>query len=128
MKTKKNKKLNLKETIENIKIPLLPEEYDEPHEIKSKLREEIEEFQQTFFNELTKLITSSFGLMAALSWRDVVREFIDSYVRRFFGNASGLISEFIFALIITTLAVVITWRMAKLKDRLLRKKEKSSTE
>ena len=128
MKTKKNKKLNIKETIENIKIPLLPEEYDEPHEIKSKLKEEIEEFQQTFFNELTKLITSSFGLMAALSWRDVVREFINSYIRRFFGNASGLISEFIFALIITTLAVIITWRMAKLKDKLLRKKEKSSAE
>ena len=128
MKTKKNKKLNIKETIENIKIPLLPEEYDEPHEIKSKLKEEIEEFQQTFFNELTKLITSSFGLMAALSWRDVVREFINSYIRRFFGNASGLISEFIFALIITTLAVIITWRIAKLKDKLLRKKEKSSAE
>ena len=66
--------------------------------------------------------------MAALSWRDVVREFINSYIRRFFGNASGLISEFIFALIITTLAVIITWRMAKLKDKLLRKKEKSSAE
>ncbi len=128
MKTKKNKKLNIKESIENIKIPLLPEEYDEPHEIKSKLREEIEEFQQTFLNELTKLITSSFGLMAALSWRDVVREFIDNYIRRFLGNASGLVSEFIFALVITTLAVVITWRLAKLKDKLLHKKEESSTE
>jgi len=128
MKTKKNKKLNAKETIKNIKIPLLPEECDEPHEIKSKLREEIEEFQQTFFNELTKLITSSFGLMAALSWRDVVREFINNYIRRFFGNTSGLISEFVFALIITALAVTITWRIAKLKDKILRKKEKPSAE
>jgi len=128
MKTKKSKKLNIKESIENIKIPLLPEEYDEPHEIKSKLRKEIEEFQQTFLNELTKLITSSFGLMAALSWRDVVREFIDNYIRSFLGNASGFVSELIFALAITILAVVVTWRMVKLKDRLLHKKKESSAE
>ena len=103
-----------------LKIPLLPEEYDEPHEIKNKIAEEAKEFQETLVDELAELITSALGLMAALSWRGVIKEFVDQYIKRFFGNISGLISELIFALLITFLAVFITWRIAKLKEKLIK--------
>ena len=107
----------------SFKIPLLPEEYDEPHEIKKKIRQEVREFQKTLIEELTRLITTSFGLMAALAWRGVIQEFINNYLKKFFGQASGLISEIIFALIVTILAVIVTWRLAKIKDRLIEEEE-----
>ena len=107
----------------SFKIPLLPEEYDEPHEIKKKIRQEVREFQRTLIEELTRLITTSFGLMAALAWRGVIQEFINNYLKKFFGQASGLISEVIFALIVTVLAVIVTWRLAKIKDRLIEEEE-----
>ena len=102
------------------KIPLLPEEYDEIHEIKNKIAEEEKEFQKTLINELSKLITSALGLMAALSWRGVIKEFVDQYIKRLFGKTSGFVSELIFALLITFLAVFITWRIAKLKEKLVK--------
>jgi len=58
--------------------------------------------------------------MAALSWRGVIKEFVDQYIKRLFGNTSGLISEFIFALLITFFAVLVTWRIAKIKRKLIK--------
>lgn len=106
------------------RIPFMPNHLDEPHEIKAKVKEELEEFQITFLKEVSSLITSAFGLLAALAWRGVIQEFVDIYIRRLFGEVSGLISEFLFALIITLLAVLITWQITKIKQKLLIKKEK----
>ena len=106
------------------KIPFLPENLDEPHEIKNKLQQELGEFQRTFLEEIGRLITSSFGLLAALAWRGVIREFVQVYIKRFLGEASGILSELIFALIISFLAVFITWRISKIKKKLFSNKEK----
>ncbi|MDD3679737.1 MAG: DUF5654 family protein [Candidatus Shapirobacteria bacterium] len=101
----------------------MPEHLDEPHEIKSKIQEELGEFQRTFIDELGKLITSAFGLLAALAWRGVIQEFVNVYIKKIFGGVSGIISEVLFALIITLFAVVITWRITKLKKRLFNEKK-----
>lgn len=108
---------------DRFKIPFLPEHLDEPHEIKNKLQEELDEFQKIFINELSALVTSAFGLLAALAWRGVIQELIDVYIKKALGEISGILSEIIFALIITVLAVTITWRMTKLKKRLFGKKK-----
>lgn len=107
---------------ETLKIPFMPENLDEPHEIKAKIKEEIDEFEITFWEELSQMITASFGLLAALAWRSVIQELVNTYIKNFFGDDSGMISEVVFALIITVLAVIVTWRMAKMKDRILDKK------
>ncbi len=120
---KETGKENLTEE-DTLKIPFLPEHLDEPHEIKNKLQKELEEFQKTFINELASLISSAFGLLAALAWRGVIKEFVEVYVKRLLGETSGMISELIFALIITILAVVVTWRMTKLKKKFFSKKNK----
>ncbi|MDD3532091.1 MAG: DUF5654 family protein [Candidatus Shapirobacteria bacterium] len=118
-----NKKTTAKKTDNEarFRVPFLPEHLDEPHEIKNKLQEELDEFQKTFINELSTLITSAFGLLAALAWRGVIQELVDVYIKRFLGEMSGILSELIFALIITVLAVVLTWRITKLKKRLFGK-------
>jgi len=105
----------------SFEIPFLPKHLNEPHEIKDKLQEELDEFQKTFVDELTTLITSALGLLAALAWRGVIQEFVQVYVKRLLGEMSGLLSELIFALIITFLAVIVTWRITKLKKRLFGK-------
>jgi hypothetical protein len=110
---------------DSFKIPFLPEHLDEPHEIKNKLQEELDEFQKTFINELSTLITSAFGLLAALAWRGVIQELVDVYIKKALGEISGILSEIIFALIITVLAVMITWRMTKLKKRLFGKNKQA---
>jgi hypothetical protein len=109
---------------DTLKIPFFPEHLDEPHEIKNKLKKELNEFQKTFIDELARLISSAFGLLAALAWRGVIKEFVEIYVKRLLGETSGMISELIFALIITVLAVVVTWRMTKLKKKLFGKNKK----
>ena len=108
---------------DSFKIPFLPEHLDEPHEIKNKLQEELDEFQKIFINELSSLITSALGLLAALAWRGAIQELINVYIKKALGEISGILSEIIFALIITVLAVMVTWRMTKLKKRLFGKKK-----
>lgn len=105
------------------KIPFMPEHLDEPHEIKAKVKEELGEFQKVFIDEISRLITSAFGLLAALAWRGVIQEFVDSYIRKFFGEISGFVSELFFALVITILAVLVAWRLTKIKQRLFTEEE-----
>lgn len=112
----------------SLKIPFMPEHLDEPHEIKAKVKEELGEFQKVFIEELGRFITSAFGLLAALAWRGVIQEFVDSYIRRFFGEISGLVSELFFALAITTLAVLVAWRLTKIKQRLFTEEEEEKKE
>ncbi|MBI4037204.1 hypothetical protein HY385_02170 [Candidatus Daviesbacteria bacterium] len=70
-------------------------------------------FHQALITQLLTLSTSGFGLVAALAWNDtiqqVVKEFIEPKI-----PGSGLISRFIYALIITALAVFITYQLSKI--------------
>ncbi|HWA52428.1 MAG TPA: DUF5654 family protein [Patescibacteria group bacterium] len=70
--------------------------------------------EQTVEQMLT-LITSAFGLVAALAWNQVIQEIITDYVKPFFGKDSGLISLLIYAVIVTVFAVLVTYFVARLK-------------
>ncbi|HEX6977218.1 MAG TPA: DUF5654 family protein [Patescibacteria group bacterium] len=54
-------------------------------------------------------------MVAALAWNQVIQELINNYIKPFFGGNSGLISLVIYALIITLIAVAITYFLAKFK-------------
>ena len=62
-----------------------------------------------FLKTMTQLATAGFGLVAALAWNEAIRDLID----RFISSGSGLISRFIYAIIITFLAVLITYLLGK---------------
>lgn len=72
-------------------------------------------------HELTKqmltLATSGFGLVAALAWNSLIQEFVNSYVKKFLPNGSGIISLFIYAVIVTILAVFVTYQLSKFSDK-----------
>lgn len=59
------------------------------------------------------LITSAFGLVAAFAWNEVVREAIDRYIT----PGQGLKSATIYAVLVTVLAVVVSFQLGKLAGR-----------
>jgi len=61
----------------------------------------------------TMLITSAFGLVAAFAWNDVVKRSIE----RYFAPGEGLKSSLIYAIIVTLLAVIISFQLGKLSAR-----------
>lgn len=68
--------------------------------------------------QMLTLTTSGFGLVAALSWNNVIQEFVNDYVKKWLPNGSGIISLLIYAIIITALAVFVTLQLSKLLKRL----------
>jgi uncharacterized membrane protein (DUF106 family) len=68
--------------------------------------------------QMTALATSGFGLVAALAWNNVIKEFIESYIKPVIGLGSGFISMLIYAIIVTALAVLITLQLSKIQQRL----------
>ena len=67
--------------------------------------------------QMLTLATSGFGLVAALAWNSLIQEFVSSYVKKLLPANSGIISLFIYAVVITALAVFITYQLSKLLDR-----------
>lgn len=67
--------------------------------------------------EILKLSTSSFGLVAALAWNELIKEAVTMYIKPLVGGASGIISLSIYAIIVTTLAVIVTINLSRLTNK-----------
>lgn len=63
-----------------------------------------------FLKTMTQLATAGFGLVAALAWNDTIQ----SLINRFLSAGSGLISKIIYAIIVTLVAVWVTYSLGKL--------------
>lgn len=77
-----------------------------------------EKLHQELIKQMLTLATSGFGLVAALAWNSLIQEFVNSYVKKFLPDGSGMISLLIYALVVTVLAVFITYQLSKLSNRL----------
>ncbi len=60
-------------------------------------------------SEIIRLFTASIGLIAALAWNQVIQELVNNYIKPIFGKQSGLISLLIYAVVVTILAVLVTY-------------------
>lgn len=72
--------------------------------------------------QMLTLATSGFGLVAALAWNNVIQEFVNSYVKQWLPQSSGVISLLIYAVVVTALAVLVTLQLSKILERLELKK------
>lgn len=63
------------------------------------------------------LATSGFGLVAALAWNQLIQAVVNEYIKPFFGNSSGVISLLIYAILVTLLAVAVTYNLTKIAKR-----------
>ncbi|PIS06969.1 hypothetical protein COT79_01800 [Candidatus Berkelbacteria bacterium CG10_big_fil_rev_8_21_14_0_10_43_14] len=66
------------------------------------------------------MLTSAFGLVAALAWNDLIKRVIDRYI----SPGSGVISQLIYAVIVTTLLVAMTIEMGKIAEKFADEEEK----
>lgn len=67
--------------------------------------------------QMLTLATSGFGLVAALAWNSLIQEFVNGYVKKFLPAGSGIWSLLIYALIVTVLAVTVTYQLSKLSEK-----------
>ena len=61
-------------------------------------------FKLRFLQSLSALIISAFGLVAALAWNETIKAVIAAV----FGTADDLVGLFIYALLVTVIAVAAT--------------------
>ena len=78
---------------------------------KKKLHKEI-------LKQMVTLAASGFGLVAALAWNNVIQEVVNNYIKPYLAQGSGLLSLLLYALLITTLAVTVTYQLTKLVEKL----------
>lgn len=81
---------------------------------EKKKTEEEEKLHVEFVKQLVALSTSGFGLVAALAWNNVIKEFVDIYIKKWLPGDSGIISLLIYAVAITALAVIVTLQLSKI--------------
>ena len=74
---------------------------------------------QELIDQMVTLATSGFGLVAALAWNEAVQAFVKDYLERYFPE-SAIWGKFIYALVITSLAVLITYYLSRLATTMQR--------
>lgn len=62
---------------------------------------------------MIQLATTGFGVVAALAWNDA----ITTLFKTVFGEQSGIISRFVYAIFITVIIVLITHSLGRLAER-----------
>lgn len=77
-----------------------------------------ERLHQELISQMIALSTAGFGLVAALAWNEAIQAFVKEYIDKYISQGSGILSRFIYAILITLIAVLVTYQLSKLsKDR-----------
>jgi len=76
--------------------------------------EEIKKAREEFRKTTITLVLGGFGLVAALAWNEAIKSFFEI----FFPEKNGsLIGKFIYALIVTTIVVIISLQLKKISEK-----------
>lgn len=97
-----------------MKAKTYQQKQEEKQRAIKKAIEETKEVKRQFTKRILDLATSGFGLVSALAWNEVIKEMVNNYIRPLFGKQSGLISLVIYAILVTFLAVLVTYNLNKL--------------
>lgn len=82
-----------------------------------KIRSDAKKVKKEIMTQMLTLATSGFGLVAALAWNSVIQEFVETYIKPLVGGASGIVSLLIYAVLVTVLAVLVTYNLSKIVKR-----------
>lgn len=80
--------------------------------------ESLRDFPLALVTQMITLSTSGFGVVVALAWNELIRQTIETYVKPYLGNGSGVISLLIYAVGVTILAVVVTMQLSTVQKNL----------
>jgi uncharacterized membrane protein YidH (DUF202 family) len=70
------------------------------------------DLRSEFLKTMTQFITAAFAFVAALAWNDTIKSIIDRFVE----PGSGLRSKIYYSIIVTILAVFVTYYLGKLNQ------------
>lgn len=96
---------------------MLEEKESEETKKENKIKKEAQKFRGQFAKKTLDLMTAGFGLVAALAWNDLIKGVINTYIKPLLGESSAIISQFIYAVLVTFLAVVVTYNLSKLAEK-----------
>jgi Flp pilus assembly pilin Flp len=68
-------------------------------------------------DKMAALITAAFGLVAALAWNSAIQNLF----QQFFGESESVTAQIIYAVIITVIAVYVTFIIGRVKGSLTEK-------
>ena len=84
---------------------------------KKEDKKEEKKIHLAILKQMVILSTSGFGLVAALAWNNVIQEFTNSYIKPYLPQGSTIISLLIYAVLVTVLAVVVTYNLTRLSEK-----------
>lgn len=87
--------------------------------ITDKAKQTVKETNREILGQTLGLITSAFVLVAALAWNDAIHELITRYLNA----GSGIISRFVYAILVTIIAAIVGMKLSKLSQKLKDQKE-----
>ena len=79
-------------------------------------------FHEELITQFSTLVTSGFGVVVALAWNDAIQNFVKEYIEPRIPG-SGLISQFLYAILITILIVFITYYLSRASAKFAAKKQ-----
>ena len=74
-------------------------------------------FKRELIEQSVTLSTSAFGLAAALAWNETIQQAVKEFVEPTLPAGSGVLSKFIYAILVTLLAVIITYQLSRLVSK-----------
>ena len=83
-------------------------------------------FHREFLEQMITLSTSAFGLAAALAWNETIQEAVKEFIEPSLPG-SGLLSKFIYAILVTLVAVLITYQLSKLASQWIHEESSKET-
>ncbi len=74
--------------------------------------------------QILTLATAGFGLVSALAWNSLIQAFVEDYIKIWLPGGGKITSLIIYAVVITALAVFVTYQLTKVLSRLENKSKK----
>lgn len=79
-----------------------------------RVKRHLSEMRRELIKQMLSLATGGLGLVAALAWNEFIKELISEYLQPLMGGSSGLFSLLVYAILVTSLAVFVTYSLTKL--------------
>lgn len=74
-------------------------------------------FHKELARQMVTLSTSAFGLAAALAWNETIQATVKEFIEPNLPG-SGIITRFVYAILVTVLGVIITFQLSHMASRL----------
>jgi hypothetical protein len=77
-----------------------------------KVKNEVEKVKREFKEKTLTLILGGFGVVAALAWNEAIKSLFETLLPK----SSALIGKFIYAIIVTGIAVFVSYLLKKVSE------------